>query len=129
MSIYTAAAAAVAAVFLGLLFQNEKKEYGLLLSIGICCVIFVGSIGKLQTVIDTLMEMKELSGLDSAYLVILLKMIGIAYVAEFSAGLCRDSGYSAVASQIELFGKLSLLGISMPVLQALLETVCEMLEG
>jgi stage III sporulation protein AD len=73
--------------------------------------------------------MKQLSGLDSAYLVILLKMIGIAYVAEFSAGLCRDSGYSAVASQIELFGKLSLLGISMPVLQALLETVCEMLEG
>ena len=55
------------------------------------------------------------------------KMIGITYVAEFSASLCRDAGYQAVAGQIELFGKLSILVSSMPVLLALLETISQFL--
>ena len=58
---------------------------------------------------------------------ILLKMIGITYVAEFSANLCKDAGYQAVAGQIEMFGKLSILVISMPVLLALLDTISQFL--
>ena len=44
-------------------------------------------------------------------------------MSEFSANLCRDAGYQAVAGQIEMFGKLSILVISMPVLLVLLETL------
>ena len=53
----------------------------------------------------------------------ILKMVGIAYIGQFSAGLCRDAGYSSVAGQIELFCKLSILLISLPILLALLETL------
>ena len=50
-------------------------------------------------------------------------MIGITYIAEFSAGICKDAGYGALGTQIEIFGKLSILAVSMPILLALLETL------
>ena len=54
---------------------------------------------------------------------VLIKMIGIAYVAEFASGICRDAGFSSIGVQIEVFGKLSILAVSMPVVLALLETL------
>ena len=54
-------------------------------------------------------------------------MIGITYIAEFSSGLCKDAGYGSLGSQIEIFGKLSVLAVSMPILLALLDTVQQFL--
>ena len=65
--------------------------------------------------------------LDSSYLNTLLKMLGITYVGQFSAGICKDAGYSSIAGQIELFARLAVLAVSMPVLLALLETVHDFL--
>ena len=64
---------------------------------------------------------------DSSYLNTLLKMLGITYVGQFSAGICKDAGYSSIAGQIELFARLAVLAVSMPVLLALLETVHDFL--
>ena len=54
---------------------------------------------------------------------VLIKMLGITYVAEFSAGICRDAGYQTVAAQIEIFAKIMILALSMPILLALLKTI------
>jgi stage III sporulation protein AD len=50
-------------------------------------------------------------------------MTGVTYISEFSAGICKDAGYGALAGQIEIFGKLSILALSMPIVLALLETL------
>ena len=63
-----------------------------------------------------------------AYLKILLKIVGIAYIADFAASICRDAGYSAVAGQIELTGKISVLTVSTPIVLALLNTISEYLQ-
>ena len=52
-----------------------------------------------------------------------MKMIGITYIAEFASGICKDAGFGSLGGQIEMFGKLSMLAVSMPVLLALLETI------
>ena len=52
-----------------------------------------------------------------------IKMVGITYVAEFAMNICKDAGYAAVGNQIELFAKLSILVLSIPVLTVFLETV------
>lgn len=82
---------------------------------------------KLELVLSVINRMQEYVRLDTGYIAILIKMIGITYVAEFSSNLCKDAGYQAVAGQIEMFGKLSILVISMPVLLVLLETIGEFL--
>ena len=67
--------------------------------------------------------MVYLHPLDTKYLTTLLKMIGITYVGQFSAGICKDAGYGAVASQIEVFAKLYIMVLSIPVLLALMEAI------
>jgi hypothetical protein len=56
-----------------------------------------------------------------------LKMAGITYIAEFASGICKDAGYGSLGTQIEIFAKLSILAVSMPILLALLETVKQFL--
>lgn len=77
----------------------------------------------MQYLLGMLAQMKSYLPVDSSYLNTLLKMLGITYVGQFSAGICKDAGYSSIAGQIELFARLAVLAVSMPVLLALLETV------
>ena len=117
----------LAAVLLDLQVKVGRPEYEIFLTMAACLCIFFFLVTKLQIVLNAINQIQNYIRLDSRYVAILLKMIGITYVAEFSASLCRDAGYQAVAGQIELFGKLSILVSSMPVLLALLETISQFL--
>ncbi|MDE5802672.1 MAG: stage III sporulation AC/AD family protein, partial [Lachnospiraceae bacterium] len=57
------------------------------------------------------------------YLGTLLKIVGITYICEFSAGICKDAGFAAVAGQIEVLGKLAVMFAGLPVLFAVLEQI------
>jgi stage III sporulation protein AD len=78
---------------------------------------------KLSVILDAARRIREMIHVNPVYLTALLKMTGITYIAEFSAGICKDAGYGALAGQIEIFGKLSILALSMPIVLALLETL------
>ena len=75
----------------------------------------------------TLREIGNFVQIQNSYILTLIKMLGITYLAEFSAGLCKDAGYSSIATQIEMFGKLTILVLSLPILLALLRTIQEFL--
>ncbi len=123
MDIVRIAALGIVGALLGILLKGQKKEYELFVTLGVSLCIFYFIISKLELVLTVINRMQEYVELDTGYIAILMKMIGITYVSEFSANLCRDAGYQAVAGQIEMFGKLSILVISMPVLLVLLETL------
>ena len=117
----------IAVIFLVMLAGNIKREYAL--AVLICATVFLAiyGMGTLQTIVERLVALEEAIGVDREYLTILLKMVGIAYITQLVVSLCRDSGNGAVASQINMIGKISMLLVSFPVLEALLKTVGEML--
>ena len=123
MTILTAAAAGLTAVLLAVQLKSVKSEYGVYLVMAAGVFIFLYGLGKMEVILDTLAQIRDSIQIESIYLDMLLRMIGIAYVAEFASGICKDAGYGALGSQIEIFGKLSILALSMPVFGALLETV------
>lgn len=113
----------VAGSLLALQFKSGKAEYGIYISIALSIIVFVGILGHLETLIETMRRIGEYINIDSVYIKILLKMLGITYVCEFASSICKDAGYQTIAGQIEIFGKLSVFVLSMPVLLALLDTV------
>ena len=117
----------VAGVLLAVQFKSGKSEYGIYLSVALSLFIFLAVIGQLSVMVDALSVIGEYIRMDTAYISTLIKMIGIAYVAEFSSGICKDAGYQTIAVQIEIFGKLMILVLSMPILTALLDTIREFL--
>lgn len=110
-------------VLCALPFKSLKSEYSVLISLSGSLLIFWLAIGKLRELIDFVNTLTGYIPINRSYIIILLKMLGITYITEFSADLCKDAGYGAVASQISLVGKLTMLGISIPVLTVLLESI------
>lgn len=112
-----------AGLFLCIMLKEVRPEYALYVSIATGICLLIGASDKVNYLMEMLGRMKSYLPMDTTYLNTLLKMIGITYVGQFGAGLCRDAGYSSIAGQIELISKLSILALSMPILMALLDTV------
>ena len=85
--------------------------------------IFYYAVGKLHVITETIETIQGYLTIDAVYMQTLLKIAGITYISEFASAVCRDTGHQAIASQIEIFGKLTILAVSMPVLLSLLETM------
>ena len=100
-----------------------RQEYSVYLILAAGLVIGFLSISRLELILDTVRAIGSQIRVKNIYLGTLLKMVGITYIAEFASGICRDAGFSALGTQVEMFGKLSILAVSAPVLQALLETL------
>ncbi len=123
MTVITAAVIGITAVLLAAQFKTSKGEYGIYLVTAAGMAICFCGVSKLETAIKTFQQIRAYIQLNSVYLDTLMRMVGIAYIAEFSSGICKDAGYGALGNQIEVFGKLSILAVSMPILLALMETV------
>lgn len=111
------------AVFAVLLLKVGKPEFAMAVSLAACVLILLFAGGILTSVIGDLRKLFSYVSLPDGYLKILLKILGVAYLAEFGSALCKDAGQSAVGGQIELVGKLTILAISMPVVTSLFETI------
>lgn len=119
----------MAGIFLCLFLKETKAQYSMYVSFVICLCIIGYSIDKVLVLYEDIRTIQEYIPIDSQYLTTLLKILGISYVGQFSAGLCKDAGYQSIAGQIELFCKLSIMVISMPILKVLLKTIGEFLSG
>lgn len=113
----------IVAIFLTMPLKKEKGEFALLVILVSSLIIFIYAMAKMQTVVDFLRQLVERLPIDSTYLMPLLKMLGVMYVADFASSVCREAGYSSVASQMELFAKLSIIALSIPELTYLVDVL------
>jgi len=117
----------ITGILAALLVKEVKPQFTTFISMATCLLIFFYAVSKLSFLADTMETLREYINLKSSYFTTLFKMIGITYIADFASNLCKDAGYSAIAGQIEFFGKITIITISAPILLALLETINEFL--
>lgn len=123
------AAIGVAAAVLAAWMKTIKAEISLWIIFAAGIFLGLAVLVKLDAVIEELRFLQSYFSEYAAYIKLLVKIIGITYLSEFSSDLCKDAGANTLASQMELFGKLSILVLCMPVMTALLETVDYYLGG
>ena len=117
----------MAGVLFAVQLKEQKAELAVYVCIGISLLIFCNVLGSLKLLTDAIREIGSYIQVDGSYIKTLIKMLGITYIAEFSSGICKDAGYQALAVQIEMFGKITILVLSLPILLALLRTIQEFL--
>lgn len=123
MGIIQIGALGVIGALLAIQFKGGKSEYGIYISIALSVLVFVSIIGRLEMIVEAVRQIAEKIGIKSVYIATLLKILGVTYVAEFASAICKDAGYQTIAQQIEIFSKLTILALSMPILLALLTTI------
>lgn len=117
----------MATALLAVLFKQGKSEYGIYLTIAASLFIFLLILSGMKSVVDTIRQIEEYIHFGDAYINILIKIVGISYLTQFATDICRDCGYQSLASQLQIFGKVSVLAVSMPVVMTLLEVIHQIL--
>ena len=113
----------IAAIFLAAPLRKDKGEFSMLIVLVAGMLVFVYALARMQTILTFLNELIDRLPIDGAYLTPLFKMLGITYVADFAANFSRESGYSSLAGQMELFAKLSIIALSIPELMYLVDVL------
>ena len=114
-------------VLLAIQFKTIKPEYGIMISVAGCIFIFVYSLSRINDIVAIVDKLASLTSISKDYIKILLKITGITFISEISSDVARDCGYMAVANQVQIFGKLSVLVISLPVFVELISSVGSLL--
>lgn len=113
----------VAAALLALWVRPLKPEYALFLSLAALLLLFGAIVSQLEKILELIQALVDQTGLDVVYYKILLKIMGLAWVSQLASDICKEAGCSAISRQIDIYGKLLILSISLPVVNALLETI------
>ncbi len=127
MEIFQIVGIGIVATILAVILRQQKPEIAMQVSIVTGLIIFIFVISKMEYVIKVLSNLADKVNLDFIYFSTILKVIGIAYITEFAAQVSRDAGEGAIASKIELGGKILIMVISMPILIGLLDLILKIM--
>lgn len=90
-------------------------------------VILIALLSRITGVLSAVKELADRYRIDTDYLFVAVKVIGIAYIAEFGVQVCRDANENAIAAKIELGGKVLMAVIAAPVMVSLIDLVVKLL--
>ena len=113
----------VLGIVFALQFKTSRPEYSTLIGVVMGLCIFGYGVSKLGVMLEQFQSLQKYLGNSHSYLKVLFQAIGVTYVCEFSAGVCKDAGFGAVGEQIELLGKVSVLIVGSPIFFAIIEQI------
>ncbi len=128
MNLIAVSLAAVIVVLIAIKIKDMDSGYGVILSMAGCVMVMYFVVSRFRQIVDYIDRITAYISVNITYIDVILKMIGLAYVCQFSSDLCRDAGYNAIASQVEMAGKISLILLSMPVLMSVIDLVVKIVE-
>ena len=115
------------ALFIIMIIKQYRPEFSIYISIIAGILIFSIIIIKLGSVVELIKSLADKLGTNTQYFSLLIKITGIAYLAEFATNICKDSGENAIASKVELAGRIIIIAMSVPILGALVDVVINIL--
>lgn len=128
MEILSIAAVGIITAFVVLLLKDSRGDIALLIGITGGIIILLSVIEYFSTLFSFMDNLIQSAGIDSSVIRVLLKIIGVGYIADFSAGLVEESGSKALSEKIALAGKLIILVLTIPIIQLLFEIITGLLQ-
>lgn len=123
MEIWQVVGLALIVTIICVVLKQIRPEIALQLSILAGASIFILIISKIKVITDLLQNLADQANISSYYLLIVLKIVGIAYLAEFGAQICRDAGEGALATKIEVAAKVGVIILAIPIIVAITESL------
>ena len=127
MEIIRIAGLGLVATILIVIIKQQRPELAVQLSIVVGVVIFSMMLGKINSVITLMRDLAQKSNVSILYMGTIMKIIGVAYIAEFGAQICRDAGEGAVASKIEFAAKVIVIVLAIPVIVAVFDSLLKLI--
>lgn len=123
MNIINLCLIAITGVITAVIIKGFKQEFSILIMITLSMIFFSWMLGVFYEIYDQFESIISELEQNKSFYKILFKIVGITYICEFSSGICKDAGYSSIASQIEIMGKMLVFLSGVPVLVSVIETI------
>lgn len=127
MEIFQVVVIGIVSSILAVTVKKYSPQISIVITISAGIIIFMMAIPQLKIVLDMLHSIAQNVNLNQIYISIVLKIIAIAYIAEFGVQICKDAGENTIASKIEFVGKVLIMVVSAPILIALMELILTMM--
>ncbi len=118
---------AIIVTVIGTVLKQIKPEMALQLSILTGVAIFLLIMDKIRLIVDLLQKLADQANVSSYYLFIVLKIVGVAYLAEFGCQICKDAGENALATKVEIAAKIFVIILAIPIIVAIMESMMTLL--
>ena len=115
------------ALIIIILLKQYKPEFAIYISLLIGVLILVLVMDKLTGVVNLVQSIANKTSINNEFLIILIKITGVAFLSEFAVSVCKDSGESAIASKLELGTKIIIVSMSIPIISSLLELILKVM--
>lgn len=115
------------ALIIIVIVKQYRPEFALYVSLAAGVLILMMIIGKMGAIIDLLTTLSNKTAINNEFLILLIKITGIAFLTEFTVSICKDSGEAAIANKVDLGGKVLIISMSIPIIASLLETILKIL--
>lgn len=115
------------ALIIIIVLKQYRPEFVIYVSIIAGVIILILIMDKVSAIIDLLTSLSNKTVINNEFLVLLIKITGIAFLTEFSVSICKDSGETAIANKIDIGGKVLIISMSIPIIASLLETIIKIL--
>lgn len=123
MSAIQIAGFAVCAAAMALVMRKLRPESATVLVIAAGALAALMVIPQLGEIVSGMVALAEAGGVQDGYMSQLLKVAGISLLMDFAAQTCRDAGEDGLAMKVELVGRVMLIALALPVMQALLSQI------
>ena len=115
------------ALIIIIILKQYRPEFVIYVSIIAGVIILILIMDKVSAIIDLLTSLSNKTVINNEFLVLLIKITGIAFLTEFSVSICKDSGETAISNKIDIGGKVLIISMSIPIIASLLETIIKIL--
>ena len=110
-----------------IIVKQYKPEFAIYVSLAAGILILVMIMEKINSIISLLTTLSNKTAINNEFLVLLIKITGIAFLTEFTVSICKDTGETAIANKVDLGGKVLIISMSIPIIASLLETILKLL--
>lgn len=125
--IFKVVAIGIITCFATLIVRPIRSDFSIIITIVGGLVILFLIINYLTNVFDSFKNIIEFTNINSGLYKLLLKIVGIGYLIEFTAGLCSETGNSGLGDKVLLGGKIVIMVMALPIITSILEIIMELL--
>lgn len=115
------------ALIIIIIVKQYRPEFTMYVSVAAGIIILLLVMDKLSAIIDLLTNLANKTSINNEFIFLLIKITGIAILTEFASSICKDSGETAIASKVDMGGKVIIIAMSVPIIASLLETILKVL--
>lgn len=106
-----------------LLLRQVKPELAVIVGLVGIILIFMMLVSGLTQIISSINGIVSQTGLATQLFASILKIVGIGYLCEIASSICQDAGAKTVADMVILGGKIIIMVLAIPIIQALVDVV------